>query len=75
MTYPHPACMEPDGGEGPCSGYAALVDENERLRSALRLAAVYWYDYHVPCVYEEWDNDCEICPVIEAVRAALETSK
>lgn len=22
--YPHPACMEPDGGDGPCAGYQAL---------------------------------------------------
>lgn len=27
-VYPHPACMEPDGGEGPCRGYVAL---NEAL--------------------------------------------
>lgn len=30
MTYPHPACMEPDGGEGPCRGYIAL---NEALEA------------------------------------------
>lgn len=23
-TYPHPACMEPDGGDGPCAGYKTL---------------------------------------------------
>lgn len=27
-TYPHPACMEPDGGDGPCRGFVAL---NEAL--------------------------------------------
>jgi hypothetical protein len=71
-TYPHPACMEPDGAKGPCAGYQALTDENERLRSALRQAEAYWSDYHVPCVYEEYDNDCDLCPVIAAVRAALQ---
>jgi hypothetical protein len=45
--------------------------EIEHLRSALKLAAAYWSDYHVPCVYEEWDKDCDLCPVIGAVRAAL----
>ena len=39
--YPHPACMEPDGGEGPCAGYLALASENERLRSALRQAEAW----------------------------------
>ena len=52
-----------------------LSSENEALRRALKLASDYWSDYHVPCVYEEWDNDCDLCPVIEAVRVALETSK
>lgn len=48
------------------------ADEIERLRSALRQVEAYWSNYHVPCVYEEYDNDCDICPVIAAVRAALE---
>lgn len=52
-------------------GDLSAIDEIERLRSALKLAAGYWSDYHVPCVYEEWDNDCDLCPVIGAVRAAL----
>lgn len=59
-------------GHGPLHKESA--DEIERLRSALRIVAAYWDDYHVPCVYEEYDNDCDICPVISAVRAALEPS-
>jgi hypothetical protein len=31
-TYPHPACMEPDGGEGPCAGYLAVAKDAERYR-------------------------------------------
>ena len=50
----------------------AAADEIERLRSALRQAEVYWSDYHVPCVYEEYDNDCDLCPIIAAVRLALQ---
>ena len=48
------------------------ADEIKRLRSALQQAEAYWSDYHVPCVYEEYDNDCDICPVVAAVRAALQ---
>lgn len=35
MTYPHPACMEPDGGDGPCHGYEALAAEARNLRAEL----------------------------------------
>ncbi len=34
-TYPHPACMEPDGGDGPCRGYEALATEAKNLRAKL----------------------------------------
>ena len=35
-TYPHPACMEPDGGDGPCRGYQALEKKYEDLRTFVR---------------------------------------
>lgn len=44
-TYPHPACMEPDGGEGPCRGYLALSAENEKLRAALIAICTEAADY------------------------------
>lgn len=31
MTYPHPDCMVPDGGEGPCAGYRALEAERNHV--------------------------------------------
>lgn len=52
-----------------------LRGTNIIMRTALKTAADYWADWHVPCVYSEYDNDCEICPVIEVVRAALEPTK
>lgn len=38
-TYPHPACMEPDGGDGPCRGYQALENENSILLAFIREVA------------------------------------
>ena len=59
-------------------GELAAIDNINCLRDALyealgalKAAASYWSDWHVPCVYEEFDNDCEVCPVISAVRCAL----
>jgi hypothetical protein len=58
----------------PATGPSELREDNERLRHALKRAADYWADWHVPCVYDE-DGDCEICPIIEEVRTALELSE
>lgn len=40
-TYPHPACMEPDGGDGPCAGYNALDRELTKALNLLVAARVF----------------------------------
>lgn len=40
-------------------------------RSALKGLTEHFDDYHVPCIYAE-DGDCEICPLLEAARTALQ---
>lgn len=35
-TYPHPDCMLPDGGNGPCKGYQALALKFDQKVSADR---------------------------------------
>lgn len=44
-TYPHPACMEPDGGEGPCAGYLALQAKYETEHA---IVARVWKALRIP---------------------------
>lgn len=40
-TYPHPACMEPDGGDGPCAGYQSLEKRRAHLEAIAHAANTY----------------------------------
>lgn len=60
-TYPHPACMEPDGGEGPCRGYVALQEDRERLHRALSAIMVWHANWDAEFHGEdEWRGDKQI---------------